>query len=73
MNPTGRGKVISKNVIEITKPDGSKENIDAKNISVIATGSKPIEIKAAPFSKNIVDSTGALSFKKVPKIRCCWR
>ena len=63
---TGRGKVISKNVIEITKPDGSKENIDAKNI-IIATGSKPIEINAAPFSKNIVDSTGALSFKKVPK------
>ena len=63
---TGRGKVISKNVIEITKPDGSKENIDAKNI-IIATGSKPIEINAAPFSKHIVDSTGALSFKKVPK------
>ena len=63
---TGRGKVISKNVIEITEPDGSKENIDAKNI-IIATGSKPIEINAAPFSKNIVDSTGALSFKKVPK------
>tara|TARA_Y100000768_G_scaffold4406_1_gene3159 strand:- start:959 stop:2374 length:1416 start_codon:yes stop_codon:yes gene_type:complete len=63
---TGRGKVISNNVIEITKPDGSKENIDAKNI-IIATGSKPIEINAAPFSKNIVDSTGALSFKKVPK------
>lgn len=63
---TGRGKVISKNVIEITKPDGSKENLEAKNI-IIATGSKPIEINAAPFSKNIVDSTGALSFKKVPK------
>ena len=63
---TGRGKVISNNVIEITKPDGSKENIDAKNI-IIATGSKPIEINAAPFSKHIVDSTGALSFKKVPK------
>ena len=63
---TGRGKVISNNVIEITKPDGAKENLDAKNI-IIATGSKPIEINAAPFSKNIVDSTGALSFKKVPK------
>ncbi len=63
---TGRGKVISKNVIEITKPDGSKENIDAKNI-IVATGSKPIEINAAPYSKHIVDSTGALSFKKVPK------
>ena len=63
---TGRGKVISKNVVEITKPDSSTENIDAKNI-IIATGSRPIEINAAPFSKNIVDSTGALSFKKVPK------
>jgi len=63
---TGRGKVISQNVVEITKPDSSTENIDAKNI-IIATGSRPIEINAAPFSKNIVDSTGALSFKKVPK------
>ncbi len=62
----GRGKVISENTIEVTMSDGSVENIETKNI-IIATGSKPIEIPAANFSNNIVDSTGALSFNKVPK------
>lgn len=62
----GRGKVISENVVEVTMLDGSIENIEAKNI-IIASGSKPIEITAANFSNNIVDSTGALSFNKVPK------
>tara|TARA_B100001769_G_C22055669_1_gene567526 strand:- start:207 stop:1364 length:1158 start_codon:yes stop_codon:yes gene_type:complete len=62
----GKGKVISENVVEVTMSDGSIKNIEAKNI-IIATGSKPIEIPAAKFSNNIVDSTGALSFNKVPK------
>ena len=62
----GRGKVISENIVEVTMSDGSVENIETKNI-IIATGSKPIEIPAANFSNNIVDSTGALSFNKVPK------
>ena len=63
---SGRGKVISKNQVEVVKSDGSVEVIDAKNI-IIASGSSPIEIPAAKFGENIVDSTGALSFEKVPK------
>jgi dihydrolipoamide dehydrogenase len=62
----GRGKVISSNTVEVFKTDGSTENIETKNI-IIATGSKPIEIPSAVFGKHIVDSTGALSFDKVPK------
>tara|TARA_B100001059_G_scaffold4556_1_gene3786 strand:- start:8698 stop:10116 length:1419 start_codon:yes stop_codon:yes gene_type:complete len=62
----GRGKVISSNTVEVSKTDGSTENIETKNI-IIATGSKPIEIPSAVFGKHIVDSTGALSFDKVPK------
>ena len=62
----GRGKIISHNKVEVTKPDKSIENIETKNI-IIATGSSPIEIPSAKFGKNIVDSTGALSFKEVPK------
>jgi len=34
---------------------------------IIATGSSPIEISAAEFNNNIVDSTGALEFTEVPK------
>ena len=56
----GRGKVIDINTVEVTKPDGSTETIDAKNI-IVATGSKPIEIPSAKFSKHILDSTGALA------------
>ena len=63
---SGRGKVISSNTVEVTKSDGSIENIESKNI-IIATGSKPIEIPSAIFGENIVDSTGALSFDKVPE------
>ena len=62
----GRGKVIDINTVEVTKPDGSTETIDAKNI-IVATGSKPIEIPSAKFSKHIVDSTGALCLNSVPK------
>ena len=63
---SGKGKVVSNNIVEVTKIDGSIENIETKNI-ILATGSKPIEIPSASFSENIVDSTGALSFKKLPK------
>ena len=63
---SGKGKVVSNNIVEVTKTDGSIENIETKNI-ILATGSKPIEIPSASFSENIVDSTGALSFKKLPK------
>ena len=63
---SGRGKVTSTNTVEVTKSDGSIENIESKNI-IIATGSKPIEIPSAIFGENIVDSTGALSFEKVPE------
>ena len=63
---SGKGKVIAKNIVQITNTDGSVEEIEGKNI-VIATGSCPIEIPSANFKDNIVDSTGALSFDSVPK------
>ena len=43
-----------------------KRILDAKNI-ILATGSKPIELPFARWSKNIVISTGALNFIEVPK------
>jgi dihydrolipoamide dehydrogenase len=64
---SGRGKVLAGNKVEITKDDSSIEILESKNI-IIASGSSPIEIKAAEFDgKNIVNSTGALNFKEVPK------
>ena len=63
---SGKGMIVSSNKIRVEKIDGSYEEIDTKNI-IIATGSTPIEIPSASFSKNIVNSTGALSFETVPK------
>jgi dihydrolipoamide dehydrogenase len=64
---SGRGKVLAGTKVEITKDDSSIEILESKNI-IIASGSSPIEIKAAEFDeKNIVNSTGALNFEEVPK------
>ena len=63
---SGSGKVVGSNLVEVTKSDGSTDELEGKNI-IIATGSLPIEIPAGKFGDKIVDSTGALAFNKVPK------
>lgn len=35
--------------------------------AIIATGSRPIEIKGFKFGKRVIDSTGGLSLKEIPK------
>ncbi|MDB2384417.1 dihydrolipoyl dehydrogenase [Endozoicomonas sp.] len=63
----GAGKVLAGKQVELTKADGSTEVISAKNV-VIATGSSPIDIPPTPLTEDlIVDSTGALEFREVPK------
>jgi len=63
----GRGKVLANNKVEVIGPEGTKEEIESKNI-IIATGSSPIEIGSAVFNNtNILDSTGALEIDKVPE------
>jgi dihydrolipoamide dehydrogenase len=45
----------------------SHQELEADNI-IVATGSSPVQLEEVPFDdKRIVDSTGALSFKGVPK------
>ncbi|MET4695040.1 dihydrolipoyl dehydrogenase [Endozoicomonas lisbonensis] len=63
----GAGKVLAAKQVELTKGDGSVEIIETANV-VIATGSRPIDIPPAPVDNDlIVDSTGALEFRDVPK------
>jgi len=63
----GRGKLLAGKEVEITSNDGKTNTVTAKSI-ILAAGSSPIDISSAPVdNKNIVDSTGALEFKKVPK------
>lgn len=47
--------------------NGDKAQSYSFNNAILATGSRPIEIPGFKFSENIVDSTGALNFKEVPK------
>ena len=62
----GEAKVLNANQVQVSTLDKT-EIIETKNI-VIASGSLPINIPVAPIDhNNIVDSTGALEFKSVPK------
>ena len=63
----GKGSISSKNTVTVTDNSGNKKNYKAKNI-VIGTGSIPASLPGIKIDeKNIVSSTGALSFEKVPK------
>lgn len=62
----GKGRLKQGNKVEVTTDQGSKE-IAGTHI-IIACGSVPIDIPVAPVDgRNIVDSSGALDFKSVPR------
>ena len=63
----GKGVLFSKNDIIVYESDSKKNTIKGENI-VIATGSDVVSLPGIEINeKNIVSSTGALSFDKVPK------
>ena len=63
----GKGSIKSQNTIEVFDESKKKTNYQTKNI-VICTGSIPISLPGVKIDESIiVSSTGALSFKKVPK------
>lgn len=64
----GSGKLLPNMQIEITSPldDGKQQIVGATHI-VLATGSVPTQIPVARVNqRNIVDSSGALTFNSVP-------
>ena len=63
----GKGSILNSNTVTVTDKKNKKNNFKAKNI-VISTGSVPSSIPGIKIDeKNIVSSTGALSFDKIPK------
>ena len=63
----GHGKLLAGGKVEFAPVDGETEVIEARYV-ILATGSVPIELPAAPFDgENIVDSWGALDFCAVPQ------
>ena len=62
----GKGVLFSKNDIVVYESNNKRTNIKTKNV-VIATGSEVASLPGIQIDeKNIVSSTGALSFNKVP-------
>ncbi|ETO22502.1 hypothetical protein RFI_14696 [Reticulomyxa filosa] len=63
----GWGKITGNNEVTVKLLDGKEQKITAKNI-VIATGSESSKLPGIEFDeKDIVSSTGALSFTQAPK------
>ncbi len=63
----GHGKLLPGKRVEFTAHDGSRRELTAKHV-VLASGSAPIELKAAPFDgRRIIDSWEALELGSVPK------
>ncbi len=63
----GIGSFDSKTVINITKADGNKEQIESAK-TIIATGSKPASLPGIEIDKKrIITSTEALELQEVPK------
>ena len=62
----GYGEFINPNQIEVTQEDGKKIGVQFENC-IIAAGSQSIKMPGAPEDPRIMDSTGALELKDIPK------
>ncbi len=63
----GKGKLITKNEVEITDKNGEQETVYAKNI-ILATGSKPRYLPHIPIDeKTIVTSDGIHDWDELPE------
>jgi len=62
----GVGVFLSPHQIEVTLTDGSKKIIGFSS-AIIAAGSQPTKIPNTPEDERIMDSTGALALKDIPK------
>ncbi|MGE5652560.1 dihydrolipoyl dehydrogenase [Noviherbaspirillum sp. UKPF54] len=62
----GVGQFVGPNHIEVTAADGGKKTIQFKQ-AIIAAGSSVVKLPFVPEDPRIVDSTGALELRSVPK------
>lgn len=62
----GLGQFVSPHHIEVTAVDGSKKVVQFKQ-AIIAAGSSVVKLPFVPEDPRIVDSTGALELRQIPK------
>ncbi len=63
---TGTARLSSPQTVEVARSEGGQTELSAGHI-LLATGSEPVKLPFLPFDgKTVVDSTGALSFTRVP-------
>lgn len=62
----GVGQFVSPNHIEVTAADGSKKVVQFQK-AIIAAGSSVVNLPFVPQDPRIVDSTGALELRQIPK------
>lgn len=63
----GRGQLLPDQQVSVTPHQGKKYSLSAEHI-ILATGSRPVQIDAAPLKNNrVVDSAGALNWTEVPE------
>ena len=62
----GVGQFVSPHHIEITAEDGSKKIVQFKQ-AIIAVGSAVVNLPFVPKDERIIDSTGALELRQIPK------
>ncbi|MBR7745546.1 dihydrolipoyl dehydrogenase [Undibacterium baiyunense] len=62
----GVGQFVSPHHIEVTAADGSKKVVQFKQ-AIIAAGSSVVKLPFVPEDPRIVDSTGALELRQIPK------
>lgn len=61
----GTAKLVGKNRVEVTKPDGKKETFEAKKGIVIATGARVIELPGMEIDgKTIISAREAVSLRQ---------
>ncbi|NLY34901.1 MAG: dihydrolipoyl dehydrogenase [Alcaligenaceae bacterium] len=63
---TGVGEFADNHHLSVTKPDGTTQVLAFKN-AIIAAGSQSVKLPFLPNDDRIVDSTGALELKSIPK------
>lgn len=62
----GEAFFVDGETVRVMFDDVNGQTYNFKN-AIIATGSRPIEIKGFKFSERVIDSTGALNLQEIPK------